>query len=188
MILLIVLSMFSCSSLSIFRTIILNSLLGNSCISISLGRVAGNLPRSFGGLMIPWFCDPWSLAYRCVCSYLIQTSWAAFGIRPSPQVGDVLEHAVTQAQWYRVSSAGMCLGGRDIVIDSGHWGSQHPLCGSWQALLGVCSVCKGWWVPQWHLQVQHLGIGAGSNDDLELEACTHLAGEASWSRQEALMT
>ena len=27
----------------------------------------------------------------------------------------MLEHAVTQAQWYRVSSAGMCLGGRDTV-------------------------------------------------------------------------
>ena len=27
----------------------------------------------------------------------------------------MLEHAVTQAQWYRASCAGMCLGGRDTV-------------------------------------------------------------------------
>ena len=43
------------SSLSIFRTIILNCLLGKSCISITLGFVTDGLLCSFGGLMIPWF-------------------------------------------------------------------------------------------------------------------------------------
>lgn len=43
------------SSLSIFRTIILSCLLGNSCISITLGFVTDGLLCSFGGLMTPWF-------------------------------------------------------------------------------------------------------------------------------------
>ena len=48
LILLNYLSVFSYSSLSKFRTIILNSLPGNSCISISLWSVTGSLLCSFG--------------------------------------------------------------------------------------------------------------------------------------------
>ena len=45
----------SCNSPSNFRTIILNSLSGNSCISISLGPVTGGLLYSFGGYMFHFF-------------------------------------------------------------------------------------------------------------------------------------
>ena len=52
-----------CSSLSIFRTIILNTLLGNSCISISLGIITDGFLYSFRRVMIPWFfMIPCSLA------------------------------------------------------------------------------------------------------------------------------
>ena len=49
------LSLFSYSSLRIFRTITLNSLSDNSCISISLRSVTGNLLYSFCSVMFPWF-------------------------------------------------------------------------------------------------------------------------------------
>lgn len=46
---------FSCGSLNIFRKILLNSLWGNSWISISLGPVPGGSLYFVGGVMIPWF-------------------------------------------------------------------------------------------------------------------------------------
>lgn len=51
----------SYSSLSVYRTIILNSLLGNFGISISLGPITGGLLHSFGGAIFPDFHDPCSL-------------------------------------------------------------------------------------------------------------------------------
>ena len=55
-------SVFSCSSLSIHRRIILNSLSGNSWISISLRSDTGILLYSFGGDMFPLILhDPCSV-------------------------------------------------------------------------------------------------------------------------------
>lgn len=49
------LSMFSYSSLIMLKTIILNSLSGNLCISISLGAVTESLLCSFYVVVFPWF-------------------------------------------------------------------------------------------------------------------------------------
>ena len=64
LILLNYISVFFYSSLSIFRTISLNCLLGSSCISITLGFVTDGLLCSFDGVMIPWFfMVPCSLSF-----------------------------------------------------------------------------------------------------------------------------
>ena len=55
LILLNYISEFFYSSLSIFRTISLNCLLGSSCISITLGFVTDGLLCSFDWVMISWF-------------------------------------------------------------------------------------------------------------------------------------
>ena len=50
---------------------------------------------------------------------------------------------------------------------------------------------KQWRPGAWGMHTSGWGgplIRAGSSDDWELEACTHLAGEAHWSSQEVVMT
>ena len=100
LILLNCLSVFACSSLNVFRMIILNSFLGNSWISISLGPVTGSVLYSFGWVMFPWyFVIPVALC-RCLCmwrsSYPFPTLWINFSKgRFSPAGGAMLEHTVT---------------------------------------------------------------------------------------------
>lgn len=61
-------SVFLCSSLSIFRTIILHSLF-NLYISISLGSITRSLLHSFGDIVFPWFFIIPIVLHRCLQNY-----------------------------------------------------------------------------------------------------------------------
>ena len=95
------LSLFFYSSLSIFRTTILNYLLDNLWISISLGSGTGNNTKavSFSGVMFPWFFLIPIALHRCLCiwrsSHLFQTLWTDFSKeKPSPVGVGMLECAM----------------------------------------------------------------------------------------------
>lgn len=105
---------FFCISLSIPRTIILNSLSGSSCIFIYLGSVTRGLLYSFVGAIFSWFfmipvalCRWLSIWRR---HQLFQTLWIEVGKkRPSPVNGGMLEQAVTMCLVMQGTNCGWCM-------------------------------------------------------------------------------
>ena len=76
------LSVFYCSSLGIFRTIILNSIVVTCCSFISFWLVPGSLLCTFGEVMFPcFFLTPVALC-RCLhirrCHHFFHTLWSDF--------------------------------------------------------------------------------------------------------------
>ena len=86
------LSVLSCYSLSFLKTSILNSLLGKSQISISLGSANGKLLCFFGGVMFPCFSMFLEVLHCCLqiwrSNQLLQSLLTGFG-REIPSVNSV---------------------------------------------------------------------------------------------------
>lgn len=154
-------------SLSIFRAIILNSLSGNSCISIALLSVTGSLLCCFDGVLFPWFfMIPVVL---CSCLFIWRSSdffhslWTDFGRKDlhlqegalwgmwRPWVLECQEHGCVVAvgtERYEVS-----------LVLFGHWSLQYrQLCDPWRVLQWLPSQL----VSSWHLHIKQLGTRAGS--------------------------
>ena len=76
------LSLFSCSSLSFLKAAVLNSFLGKSQISVSLGSVVEGLWWSLGNFLFPWFFIFLVVLHCCFAiwsdSHLHQSLLAAF--------------------------------------------------------------------------------------------------------------
>lgn len=134
LILLSCLFVFLCSSLSIFIKMILNYLLGNSCISFLCGSVTGDLLCSFGGFTFSWFFLIPVALHRCLyiwrTSNLFQNLWTDLSkkcLSPEAHAGccdlrstgaghQVLGHVVASCWWSW------------YLIGSGYWGPQYQQC------------------------------------------------------------
>ena len=158
---------FSCSSLNMFKTISFSSVSGYFWISTSLWSVAESLLCSFGGITLPWFFTIPVALHRCLCIWRSRQRFLDFLDFTSIRK-ELTMHVGHAGRCCDPESSSMGLHGSSRPWETCcivHWVLLAPcywqLHDLWRELQGICSSWKCCWGPQWCLQVQWLGTRAG---------------------------